>query len=119
MAQPCRDNLSEKDPYDLYMSPSGDEFNVYEPRRGILEGNYGGYTSLCSEDRAFYFRPLFYLPRGERTHALLTSIVQDVLTVRKEGLVVSEAFKKDSVVLRVYLSFGVFGFSLAATFTSR
>jgi len=60
--QPCEDNLSEKDPYVLYVSLYSDEFNAHKRPRGSLEGYYGGYTSLCLEDRAYSVGPLFYLP---------------------------------------------------------
>jgi len=53
VAEPPACALPEKDPYTLYVSLFGDEFNVYKRRRGILDGYYGAYTSLSIRDRAF------------------------------------------------------------------
>jgi len=79
----------------------GDEFNVHNRRRGSLEGYYGGYTSLCLEDRAYSVRPLFYLPPGASPDALLKKIVIDLIIAGKECLAVYHAFKKESVIIRV------------------
>ena len=102
----------------MYVSLYGDEFNVHKRRRGSLEGYYGGYTSLCLEDRAFSVRPLFYLPPGASPEALLKKIVDDLIRAGKEGLAVYDAFKKESVVIRVYLCLGVFDFPMAAKFSN-
>ena len=117
-AEPREEDLSEKDPYVVYVSLYGDEFNVHKRRRGSLEGYYGGYTSLCLEDRAFSVRPLFYLPPGASPEALLKKIVDDLIRAGKEGLAVYDAFKKESVVIRVYLCLGVFDFPMAAKFSN-
>jgi len=92
------DDLSEEDPYVVYVSLYGDEFNVHKRRRGSLEGYYGGYTSLCLEDRAFSAHPLFDLPPGASPEALLRKIVDDLIRAGKEGLTVYDAFKKDSLM---------------------
>ena len=110
--------LPEKDPYTLYVSLYGDEFNVYKRRRGSLEGNYGAYTSLSIKDRAFSVRPLFYLPPGANPDALLKRVVEDVLLTSKEGDNVYDAFKQQNVVLRVFLCLGVFDFPMAEKFSN-
>jgi len=102
----------------LYVSLYGDEFNVHKRRRGSLEGFFGGYTSLCLEDHAYSVRSLFYLPPGASPHALLKKFVDDLIIAGKEGLAVYDAFKKESVVIRVYLCLGVFDFPVAAKFSN-
>jgi len=116
--QPCEDNLSEKNPYVLYVSLYGDEFNVHKRRRGSLEGSYGGYTSLCLKDRAYSVRSHFYLPPGASPDALLKNFVDDLIIAGKEGSAVYDAFKKESVVIRVYLCLSVFDFPMAAKFSN-
>jgi len=92
-AEPPECALPKEDPYTLYVSFYGDEFNVYKRRRGSLEGYYGAYTSLSIKDRAFSVRPLFYLPPGANPDALLKRVVDDVLLTSKGGVPVYDAFK--------------------------
>jgi len=115
-AEPKEGDLSEKDPYIVYVSLYGDEFNVHTRCSGSLKGYYRGYTSLCLEDGAFSVRPFFYLPPGASPEALLKNIVDDLMRVGKEGFAVYEAFKKESAVIRVYLCLVVFDFPMAAQF---
>jgi len=112
--EPREEDLSKKDPHVVYVSLYGDEFNVQTRRRGSLEGFYGCYTSLSFEDRAFSVRLLFYLPPGASPEALLKNIVDNLIRAGKEGFAVYNAFKKESVVIRVYLCLGVFDSSMAA-----
>jgi len=118
VAQQTNDALPEKDPYTLYVSLYGDEFNVHKRRRGSLEGYYVGYTSLSLEDRAFSVRPLFYLPPGANPDDLIRRVVDDALQMSSEGVAVYDAFKRKNAVLRVYLCLGVFDFTMAATFSN-
>ena len=106
-AEPPECPLPEHDPYTLYVSLYGDEFNVYKRRRESLEGYYGAYTSLSIKDRVFSVRPLFYLPPGANPDALLKRVVQDVLLTSKGGFHVYDAFKLQNVVVRVYLCLGL------------
>jgi len=117
-AEPPQCAPPEKDPYTVYVSLYGDEFNVYKRRRGSLEGYYGAYTSLSIEHRAFSVRPLFYLPSGANPDALLKRVVEDVLLTSKEGVNAYDAFKKQNVVVRVYLCLGLFDFPTAAKFSN-
>jgi len=117
-AEPSECALPEKDPYTLYVSLCGDEFNGNKRRRGSLEGYYGAYTSLSIKDRAFSVRRLFYLPPGANPDALLKRVVEDVLLTSKEGVHVYDAFKQQNVVVRVYLCLGFFDFPMAAKFSN-
>jgi len=103
----------KKDPYTIYLSLYGDEFSVYERRRGSLEGYYGAYTSLALADRSFFVRPLFYLPPGACPEPLIARIVDDIIKLCKDGLVVHDTFKKEEVVVRAYLYLAVFDSPMA------
>jgi len=70
------------------------------------------------KDRAFSVLPLFYLPPGANPDALLKRVVEDVLLTSKEGVHVYDAFKKQNVVVRVYLCLGLFGFPMDAKFSN-
>ena len=118
VAEQNEDELPEKDPHTLYVSLYADEFSVYKRRRGSLEGYYGAYTSLSLHDRAFSVRPLFYLPPGANPEALLKRVVEDMLQMSKEGVAVYDAHSKENVVVRVFLSLGVFDFPMAAKFSN-
>jgi len=102
VAEPANDALPKKDTYTLYVSLYGDEFNVYKRRRGSLEGYYGGYTCLSLADRAYSVRPLFYLPPGANSGALIRRVVDDALQMSREGVTVYDAFKRENAVVRVY-----------------
>jgi len=117
VAEPREEDLSEMDPYVVYVSLKGDEFSVHKRRRGILEGFYGGYTSLCLEDRAFSVRPVFYVLPVASPEALLKKIIDDLIRAGKEGLAVHDAFKKESVVIRVFLCLCVSDSPMAAQFS--
>jgi len=108
----------KKDPYMLYVSLYGDDFNVYKRRRGTLVGYYGAYTSLSIKDRAFSVRPLFYSPPGANPDALFKRVVEDVLLTSREGVHVYDDFKQQNVVVRVYLYFGLFDSPMAAKFSN-
>ena len=117
-SEPPECAMPQKDPYTLYVSLYGDEFNVYKRRRGSLEGYYGAYTSLSIKDRAFSVRPLFYLPPGANPDALLKRVVEDVLRASKEGVHVYDAFKQQNAVVHVYMCLGLFDFPMAAKFSN-
>jgi len=117
VAEQMNDALPEKDPYTVYVSLYGDEFNVYKRRRGSLEGYYGGYTDVSLADRAFSVRALFYLPPGANSDALIRRVVDDALQMSSEGVPVFDTFKRENAVVRVYLCLGVFDFPMAATFS--
>jgi len=117
-APPAADNLAGKDPYTIYVSLYGDEFSVYKRGRGSLEGYYGAYTSLALADRSYSVRPLFYLPPGACPEMLIARIVDDIIKLSKDRLVVYDAFKKEEVVVRPYLSLAVFDFPMAAKFSN-
>jgi len=117
-SEPPECAMPQKDPYTLYVSLYGDEFNVYKRRRGSLERYYGAYTSLSIKDRAFSIRPLFYLPPGSNPAALLKRVVEDVLRASKEGFHVYDAFKQQNAVVHVYMCLGLFDFLMAAKFSN-
>jgi len=116
--QPCEDNLSEKDPYVLSVSLYGDALGVHERGGGSQEGYYGGYKSLCLEDRAYFVRPLFYIPPGALPDALLNQVDDDLILAVKEVLAVYGAFNKDNVVLLECLCLVVLDLPSAARFST-
>ena len=118
VAEPREDVLSEKDLYLVYVSLCVDMFNVHKLRRVSPEGYYGGCTSLCLEDGAFSARPPSFSPPGASPQALLRKIIDNLMKVGKEGLAVCDAFKKESVVIQVYICLGVFDFPMAAKFSN-
>jgi len=117
-ASPAADNLPGKDAYTTYVSLYGDEFSVYKRGRGSLEGYYGAYTFLALADCSFSVRPLFYLPPGACPEMVIARIIDDIINLSKDGLVVYDAFKKEEVVDRAYLSLAVFDSPMAVKFSS-
>jgi len=81
-------------------------------------GYYGGYKSLSLADRAYVVRPLFYLPPGANSDALIRRVVDDALQMSRDGVTVYDAFRRENAVVRVYLCLSVFDFPMAATFSN-
>jgi len=70
--------------------------------------------SMRIKNRAFFVRPLYYLPPGANPDALLKRVAEDILRASKEGVHVYDAMKQKYAVARLYEYLGLFYFRMDA-----